>query len=401
MVTRFDRDVGRMAALVEELGLENETIFILTSDNGSTFNLGGYDPEFFDGTGGLRGFKTNLYEGGIRVPLIATWPGHIPRDSTSDATIANWDIFPTILGLTGVKTEAELDGIDLAPVMLGTGEAPAREALYWEYHSRGGIQAVRMGKWKAVRSKAHGNPDGPIELYDLQKDPTESTDVAAKHPGVVARIDDFMRESRTVAAVPSWNFSDEERSRPETPRPGASSKTRTWTGKGDGVSFSDPENWTGEGKVTITAIRDTFVVDDAGAIVGGSKGCDLIDCDGGILEIRSGRLSGNSKGFRNGTLRISGGEVERQYVLNSRVRISGTGLLRLHGAGNPVNGSHIFIQSEDARVEFVNEDPGAVRSEHLHKVSVDGANAKEGGNIVLEATGKGGTIVRSAGRGKT
>ena len=401
MVTRFDRDVGRMAALVKELGLENETIFILTSDNGSTFNLGGYDPEFFDGTGGLRGYKTNLYEGGIRVPLIATWPGHIPEDSTSDATIANWDIFPSVLGLTGVKTKAKLDGIDFARVMLGTGDAPPREALYWEYHSRGGIQAVRKGNWKAVRSNAHGNPDAQIELYDLESDPTESTDVAAKYPGGVARMNEIMRESRTVAAVPDWNFAEEERMLPATPAEDYSSKTRTWIGKGDGVSFSDPKNWTGKGKITITAIRDTFVVDDAAANVGGRKGCDLIDCDGGELVIQSGRLSGHGRGFRNGTLRVTGGVAERQFVLNSRVMISGTGLLRLHGAGNPVNGSLISIQGEDARIEFVNEDPDAVRTEHLRKITVDGSKASEGGNILLEATGKGGTIVRSAGRGKS
>ena len=258
-----------------------------------------------------------------------------------------------------------------------------------------------MGNWKAVRSNAHGKPDAQIELYDLESDPTESKDVAAKYPGVVARMNEIMRESRTVAAVPDWNFAEEERMQPATPAEDYSSKTRTWTGKGDGVSFSDPKNWTGKGKITITAIRDTFVVDDAAANVGGRKGCDLIDCDGGELVIQSGRLSGHGKGFRNGTLRVTGGVAERQFVLNSRVMISGTGLLRLHGAGNPVNGSLISIQGDDARIEFVNEDPDAVRTEHLRKITVDGAKASEGGNILLEATGKGGTIVRSAGRGKS
>ena len=111
MVTRWDRDMGRLMDLLVELGLDENTIIILTSDNGSTFSVGGYDPDFFNGTGGLRGNKGTLYEGGIRVPFIVRWPGNVEADSTSELPVAAWDIFPTMLELTGASTEAELDGI--------------------------------------------------------------------------------------------------------------------------------------------------------------------------------------------------------------------------------------------------------------------------------------------------
>ena len=398
MVTRFDRDVGRMVELVRDLGIEDETIFILTSDNGSTFNLGGYDPEFFQGTGGLRGFKTNLYEGGIRVPLIASWPGHIAADSASDVTTANWDIFPTILGLTGVKTSAELDGIDLAPVLLGTGSAEDREALYWEFHTRGGIQAVRMGSWKAVRPNAHGNPDGPIELYDLAADPNETTNVADQHPEVVARLETIMRESRTVSPVPGWNFAPEEREVPKATEGSLSSiPVRTWTGGGDGFSFADAANWTGEGAISLMELTDNFIIADPKASVGGRAGCPLLECSGGLIQVRAGRITGNGRGFRNGTMFISGGEVDRLFVLNSEVTVSGSGVLRLHGGAVPVNRSTIMIVGPDARIEFTNEDPESVRKEHLRKFKFENKKVVEGRNLKLESNGRGGTIVSGIG----
>ncbi|MEE2681100.1 MAG: arylsulfatase [Planctomycetota bacterium] len=216
MVTRFDRDVGRLVDRLERHGLLENTIIFLTSDNGSTFDLGGYDPEFFDGTGGFRGAKTYMYEGGIRVPLIATWPGHIAPESTSDLVVANWDLFPTTLGLVGIEPPDGLDGIDFAPTLLGRGTQSDRDWLYWEYHSRRGMQAVRMGQWKGLRLEAHGNPEAPIELYDLATDPNETTDVAAEHPDVVARINRIMIEARTPSEVPRWNFSPEQRVDPTT-----------------------------------------------------------------------------------------------------------------------------------------------------------------------------------------
>ncbi|MHC4427951.1 MAG: arylsulfatase, partial [Planctomycetota bacterium] len=206
MVTRFDRNMGRLFDELENLGIADETVIFMTSDNGSTFALGGYDPQFFQGTGGLRGHKTNLYEGGIRVPFIAAWPGRIGAGSTSDTIVANWDLFPTIAALTGAAPDAPTDGIDLTPVLLGTGEAPERDHLYWEFHSGGGWQVVRRGKWKAIRRGFKKDPDAAIALYDLDADPTETTDLAGHHPDVVEAMAAIMRREHTPSPVQRWNI---------------------------------------------------------------------------------------------------------------------------------------------------------------------------------------------------
>ncbi len=206
MITRFDRNVGLMMAELEKAGIADDTLVIVTSDNGSTFGIGGYDPTFFDGTGGLRGHKCNLYEGGIRVPLIATWPGHIKPGSSDDTPVANWDLMPTILSVAGAPSKSDMNGIDLAPVLSGRGAAPDRDHLYWEYHAGGGLQAVRMNRWKGVRNGVHRDPEVPLELFDLEIDPTESSDVASDHPEIAARLLEIMKRSHSVSEVPNWNF---------------------------------------------------------------------------------------------------------------------------------------------------------------------------------------------------
>ena len=206
MITRFDRNVGMMLDELERKGIADDTVVILTSDNGSTFGIGGYDPAFFDGTGGLRGHKCNLYEGGIRVPTIVTWPGRVEAGSVDDTPNANWDLMPTILSMTNTPTDAELDGIDLSPAILGRGKVAERDHLYWEYHAGGGQQAVRSGRWKAVRIGVHRDPDVPLELYDLEADPVEAEDVASEHPEVAARMLAIMRSDHTVSPVVGWNF---------------------------------------------------------------------------------------------------------------------------------------------------------------------------------------------------
>ena len=148
MVTRMDRNIGRILDAVQEAGLEQETIVIFTSDNGSTFDLGGYDRKFFNGTGGLRGHKCNLYEGGIRVPLVVSWPGHVKAGTRSDVPVANWDFFPTIMGMADAQSNASMDGIDISPVLLGTGEAPA---------TRTSLLGIPPRWW------APGSAHGPLE----------------------------------------------------------------------------------------------------------------------------------------------------------------------------------------------------------------------------------------------
>lgn len=201
MASRLDRDVGRLLDLVKELGIAKDTLVIFTSDNGPT-SAGGADPEFFDGNGPLRGIKFDLWEGGIRCPMIAWWPGRIEAGGETDLISAHWDMFPTFAGLAGAKLEPEvkkgLTGVSLVAELTGErGQQEEYEYLYWENTGKGGMQAVRMGKWKAFRSGLQTDRDAPIELYDLQKDIGETRNIAAEFPETVQKILALMREART------------------------------------------------------------------------------------------------------------------------------------------------------------------------------------------------------------
>jgi arylsulfatase len=176
-------------ATLDELGLDDNTLIFFTSDNGPTFN-GGTDSEFFNSAGPLRGLKTQLYEGGIRVPLIARWPGRIQPGSVNDHYSAFWDFLPTLADIVGVEAPVDLDGVSMAPTLLGEPGQQAHEYLYWEYVGR---QAVRFGDWKAYRPSV----DAPIELYDLSLDIGEQQDVAADNPEIVERIIEIMQSART------------------------------------------------------------------------------------------------------------------------------------------------------------------------------------------------------------
>ncbi len=194
MITRMDREIGRIRTLLEELGLDENTLIIFTSDNGPTFN-GGTDSEFFNSAGPLRGLKTQLYEGGIRVPLIAWWPELIEAGSTSDHVSAFWDFLPTFAQLVGTEAPVDVDGLSLLSTLFGRpAEQPRHEYLYWEYHGR---QAVRLGDWKGYRAGV----DSPIELYDLATDIGEARDVADLQPDVVARIAEIMQSGRTESEL--------------------------------------------------------------------------------------------------------------------------------------------------------------------------------------------------------
>ena len=196
MIQRMDRDIGRLADLVKDRGLDGRTLFMFISDNGP-HQEGGGDPAFFKSSGGLRGIKRDLYEGGIRVPMIAKWPGTIPAGRTSNHVWAHWDIFPTLAELAGAKVPAGLDGISMARALRGRPQ-PTHEYLYWEFHERGFQQAVRTGPWKAVRLQK----DGPLELYNLDRDPAERENVAAANPAIVKKIDTYLATARTDS--PTW-----------------------------------------------------------------------------------------------------------------------------------------------------------------------------------------------------
>lgn len=191
MITRMDRDIGRLVDRIDETGRGNRTLVLFTSDNGP-HREGGADPAFFDSAAGLRGIKRDLYEGGIRVPMIARWPGTVPAGRASDHPWAHWDVLPTMADLGGGTTPGRIDGMSMARALRGIAQ-PTHEYFYWEFHERGFQQAVRTGDWKAVRNAA----GAPLELYDLTRDPDESTDVAAGNPDVVARISNYLETART------------------------------------------------------------------------------------------------------------------------------------------------------------------------------------------------------------
>ena len=206
MITYLDAQVGRILDTLKEIGAEERTLVIFTSDNGAIYDVGGAPTRFFESNGPLRGQKTNLYEGGIRVPMIARWPGRIRAGATSDLVAANWDMWATFAELTGGDAPGDTDGISIVPTLLGQGTQRPHAALYWEFHSQGSSQAVRMGRWKGIRLNAAKQPDGPIELYDLDRDPAETTNAAAANPDVVRRIEAEMKRSHTPSIIPRWNF---------------------------------------------------------------------------------------------------------------------------------------------------------------------------------------------------
>lgn len=197
MMTRLDSQIGMLQQLIEDLGLSEKTILLLSSDNGP-HKEGGHDPEFFNSNGPFKGHKRDLYEGGIRVPLIAYWKGKIEQGSVSEHVSAHWDMLPTFCELAGVPTSADVDGISILNELLGhTKEQKQHSALYWEFSERGRAQAVRMGDWKGIRNNLKQNPDAPIELYNLRDDLGEEKEVASEHPLVVEKIARIMQESHT------------------------------------------------------------------------------------------------------------------------------------------------------------------------------------------------------------
>jgi arylsulfatase A-like enzyme len=202
MITRMDREVGRILDLLKELGLENNTIVIFSSDNGPLYDrLGGTDNDYFNSAGGLRGRKGGYYEGGHRVPGLVRWPGRIKAGMTSDRVTGFEDWMPTLFELIGAvgETPRGIDGISFAPTLRGEKQAP-RPFLYRESPGYGGQQCVRVGDWKAIRTGLNPGPKvknakyGEIELYNLATDPAETKDVAADHPDIVARLGGIMRE---------------------------------------------------------------------------------------------------------------------------------------------------------------------------------------------------------------
>ncbi|MCA0900810.1 arylsulfatase [Microbulbifer agarilyticus] len=212
MISHLDRSIGDVLAKLEELQLDENTLVIFSSDNGPSWE-GGADLAFFDANGPFRGYKRDLYEGGIRMPTIAWWPEKIHPGSNSDHMSAFWDLMPTLAEVAGVDSPETTDGISFLPTLLGETGQKLHSHLYWEFHNNNGnhAQAIRLddaaGQWKAVRLYNEGQRENPpVELYNLKVDLAEQHNVAGAHPERVAQILALMKSSRTRADIDSWNF---------------------------------------------------------------------------------------------------------------------------------------------------------------------------------------------------
>lgn len=204
MVSLLDNQVGEIRRKLEELGIADNTLIIFTSDNGP-HEEGGADPEFFNSSANFRGMKRDLYEGGIRIPLVAFWPGKIKAGTTSNHISAFWDFLPTVCEIAEISVPENTDGISYLPELLGN-KQKSHDHLYWEFHEGGGKQAVRMGDWKAVRLNMGNNPDAPIELYNLSKDEGEQNDVAAANPEIVAEMAEIMNKEHVYSKEFEFEF---------------------------------------------------------------------------------------------------------------------------------------------------------------------------------------------------
>lgn len=199
MVTLLDSQVGDIMQTLEEEGLADNTIVVFASDNGPHIEAGA-TPGYFGSSGGFRGVKRDLYEGGIHIPFIVRWDGKVKPGSVSEHVSAFWDFLPTMADILGVSDEHHTDGISFLPELTGEGIQEEHDYLYWEYHRAGGRQAVRKGNWKAVAYGVEGGRN--IELYDLSSDPSESRDLAEQYPEIIAQMDSIM----CAAHIPSKIF---------------------------------------------------------------------------------------------------------------------------------------------------------------------------------------------------
>lgn len=207
MVSYLDRQAGLILRKILEVGLDKNTIIMFSSDNGSSVE-GGADPSFFEATGGLRGVKRDLYEGGIRVPFIARWPGKIKAGVVSDHLSAQYDLMATLAELTG-QTTGDTDGISFLPTLLGQHERQNKhEWLYFEFPEKGGQVAVRMGKWKAVRTEIRKDRNSAWQIFDLSNDPYETRDIASQHPELVRKISEIQQREHQHPHIREWEFLD-------------------------------------------------------------------------------------------------------------------------------------------------------------------------------------------------
>jgi len=206
MITFLDTQVGRISALLKELNLDGQTIVLFTSDNGTTMLKEQVDYEFFHSVGPLKGLKGSLDEGGIRVPLVARWPGRIPSGVVSEHVAAHYDIPATLCEIARVSAPPT-DGLSIWPTLRGeASEQQEHDYLFWDFGGYGGQIAVRMGMWKGIRRNLRQNPDAPLELYNLATDVGETRDVVGEHPEIAARVKEIMLDARDPPVVDKFRI---------------------------------------------------------------------------------------------------------------------------------------------------------------------------------------------------
>ena len=204
MIANLDKNVGKLLTLLKELEIDDNTVISFTSDNGPTL-AGGYHYRYFDSNGPLRGGKRDLYEGGIRVPLVVRWPARIAAGRQSDHPSAFWDFLPTACEMAGVDKPADIQGLSYLPTLLGKTQ-PTHNYLYWEFHEKGGKVALRQGDWKVVRVDLRKAKPKPYELYNLAADLAEQNDLAASQPERLKKLVSLLESHRQLSPVVGWNF---------------------------------------------------------------------------------------------------------------------------------------------------------------------------------------------------
>src|SRR5690606_35207944 len=207
MITYMDAQIGKIMEKVKALGLDDNTIIMFSSDNGTTFN-GGVKADFFNSVDGLRGLKMDVFEGGIREPFLVRWPGKIKAGSTTDLVSVQFDLMATLAELTG-QNAGNTDGVSFLPTLLGNHSAQKqREYIYWEYPERGGQVAIRMGDWKGVKVQIRkkGYRNAPWMLFNIKNDRNETTDLAAQHPELIKRFDEIVKKEHQPAHIKEWEI---------------------------------------------------------------------------------------------------------------------------------------------------------------------------------------------------
>lgn len=210
MVSYLDENIGKMIEQLKREGLYDNTLIIFTSDNGPSY-AGGADPVFFDSAKPFEGVygrgKGFLYEGGVRIPMIASWPGHIKPATRSDLVSAQYDMMATLADIAGYTAPADTDGLSMAPTLLGKGDQKKHDFLYWEFPSYGGQVAVRMGDWKVVRQNLlEDKNQASMEVYDLGSDLRESDNLAGQHPEIISKAAEIFKNQRQIPEIEGFRM---------------------------------------------------------------------------------------------------------------------------------------------------------------------------------------------------